>query len=118
MKKYEVDHVCVQTKKLDQLVELFETVFGMEVFKRGGEAPSRKVWLDGGIQINEAEEFSPAGGMDHLAVNVPESEQAKVFEEAAKFGCSQVPGLKEYQWIYLPEGQILELTDITKRQMK
>lgn len=118
MRKYEVDHVCILTKDLEKTVKLFEDVFGMEVFKTAGQAPTRKIWMDGGVQINEAVEFEPIGGMDHLAIDVPEAEHEEVCKKAFEYGCTQVPGLKEYQWIYLPEGQMVELTDVTKRQPK
>lgn len=117
MKKYTIDHVCLLTKELDKTIALFENVFGMEVFHSIGEAPGRKVWLDGGVQLVETEkDFEPAGGMDHFAIDVPESEHEEVFKKAAEYGCTQVPGLKQYQWVYLPEGQMLELTDFTNKR--
>ncbi len=115
MKKYRVDHVCILTKDLDNTIKMFKEVFGMESINEAGEAPSRKVWLDGGIQVNEAADFTVKGGMDHLAINVPEEEHKEIFEKAVAYGCKQVPGMKEYQWIYLPDGQIAELTDFTER---
>lgn len=115
MKKYVVDHVCILTKEMDNLLALFKNVFGMEIVRSLGEAPARKIWLDGGVQINEAAEFEPTGGMDHLAINVPEAEHEEIFKKAAEYGCKQVEGMKQYQWIYLPEGQMVELTNITQK---
>ena len=95
MKKYSIDHVCLYTKDLDATVRMFTEVFGMEVFKTGGAAPARKVWLDGGIQLNEAGDFEAIGGMDHYAINVSAGERKEIFEKLAAFGCSQVEGLQE-----------------------
>ena len=114
MKKYVIDHICLASKDIEQTIKLFEEAFGMEIVKSVGDAPSRKIWFDGGIQVNEIQEFDPKGGMDHFALNVPENEKKEVFEKATAFGCTQVDGMEQYQWIRMPEGQIIELTDITE----
>jgi len=113
MVKYQVDHVCILTAQLERTITVFEKVFGMEVFKTAGTAPSRKVWLDGGIQLNETEALPENGIYDHIAINVPFCDQEALFAVAEKYGCTQAEGLKAFQWIRLPEGQLLELTDLT-----
>jgi len=115
MKKYSVDHVCLAVKDIDAAIRFYSEVFGMSVFQALGAAPERKVWLDGGVQLVEAAEVTAGGGTDHFALNVPEAEHEEICARAAAFGCKQVEGKKLHQWLTLPDGQVLELTDITQK---
>ena len=114
MKKYMVDHVCLLVKDLENAKRLFTEVFGMEPLKEEGQSPRRKIWLDGGIQLNETADIETEGGIDHFALDVPAEEMAGIFEKTLAYGCSQVPGVTPCQWIRMPDGQVIELTNVTR----
>ena len=118
MKKYMVDHVCLSVKDLDAAIRFYTEVFGMSVFQTVGEKPARKIWLDGGIQLAEVTDVASGCGVDHFALNVPEAEHEAICARAADYGCVLTEGKKLYQWLTLPDGQILELTDITQQHNK
>lgn len=109
MKKYGLDHVCLVSQNVEGSIEFFHDVFGMEVLKTTGEAPKRKVWLDGGIQINEGSKYGDGeGGVDHFAIFVPEEETPEILEKVKDYGCTVLdrPG----QWFLMPDGVLVELS--------
>lgn len=48
-----LDHVALNVAHMEETLEFFQTVFGMEVAKANGDAPMRKVWLRQGIQLKK-----------------------------------------------------------------
>ncbi len=64
-----IDHVAIKVNNLEESVQFFEEVFGMEIEKTAGEKPVRKVWFKEGIQLNEEAVKITAGGvMDHIGI--------------------------------------------------
>mgnify|MGYP005758636193 FL=1 len=101
-----LEHMAIRVRDLEWHIRFFEEVFGMPVKKRMGEAPNRKVWLEGGIQLNETTEFDgPEGRADHLGIMTDDVEGA--LDRAYARGVREMKQGKN--WIELPDGLCIEV---------
>ena len=101
-----IDHVAIKVNNLEESVQFFEEVFGMEIEKTAGEKPVRKVWFKEGIQLNEeAGKIAADGVMDHIGIYTDNEDM--VLEKSEKYGCRNLPNGKN--WIQTPTGLIIEL---------
>lgn len=101
-----VDHVGFKTTDLEASVKFFEDVFGMTVREVKGEAPSRKLWMDQGLQLNEAAAYDHGeNAFHHLALHV--DDKAEILSKIGAYGCRQLEG-KDH-WFAMPDGMLIEL---------
>ncbi len=101
-----LEHMAIKVKDLDWHIRFFEEVFGMKVRMEMGEAPNRKVWLHGGIQMNEDVDFENIEGRsDHMGIMT--DEQESVLEKAYEIGVTELP--QGHNWIQLPSGLCIEV---------
>jgi catechol 2,3-dioxygenase-like lactoylglutathione lyase family enzyme len=101
-----IDHVAIKVNNLEESVQFFEEVFGMEIEKTAGEKPVRKVWFKEGIQLNEEAVKITAGGvMDHIGIYTDNEDI--ILEKSRKYGCRNLPNGEN--WIQTPAGLIIEL---------
>lgn len=101
-----VDHVGLKTTDLEASVKFFEEVFGMTVKEVRGEAPSRKLWMDQGLQLNEVAEYSHTqSAFHHLALHVDDKEE--ILSKIGAYGCKKLEG-KDH-WFAMPDGVLIEL---------
>ena len=47
-----LEHMALRVKDLEWHIRFFEEVFGMQTRMEMGDAPNRKIWLDGGSSGN------------------------------------------------------------------
>lgn len=103
-----LEHMALRVKDLDWHIRFFEEVFGMQTRMEMGEAPDRKIWLDGGLQFNETEDFDgPEGRADHLGIMTEDMEE--VLKKAYERGAEEMP--QGHNWIRLPEGMCIEVIE-------
>lgn len=101
-----MDHVAIKVSNLEESVQFFEEVFGMEVAKTAGEKPIRKVWFKEGIQLNEVDGNTITDGiMDHIGIYT--DDQSVILEKSKKYGCRNLPNGNN--WIQTPTGIRIEL---------
>lgn len=107
--KAALTHAALNVRDFEWYLSFFEDIFGMKEEKRQGSMPYRKIWLDGGIQLNECQaDITSAGPMDHLGF---ESDDAGGVVEAAKArGCIAVPFRPT--WFILPNGVVIEMKQL------
>ena len=99
-------HVAVNSANFDQTVRFFQEVFQMEISRTRGDAPSRQLWFQQGIQVNEVPEtFTAAGSCDHIGIEV--SNQEEVLSKIPAFDGKVLPG--KPHWFLMPEGFVIEL---------
>lgn len=103
-----LEHMALRVKDLEWHIRFFEEVFGMKIRMEMGDAPNRKIWLDGGLQFNETEDFDgPEGRADHLGIMT--EDMAKVLKKAYERGAEEMP--QGHNWIRLPEGMCIEVIE-------
>lgn len=102
-----LEHMALKVKDLDWHVNFFSTYFDMPIIDEMGEAPERKVWLRGGIQMNEDVSFKgPEGRADHLGLVVENLDETL----DAIYGIEGVVQLPQGRnWVQIPSGIHLEI---------
>lgn len=101
-----LDHVALNVVHMEETLEFFQTVFGMEVAKTNGDAPMRKVWLRQGIQLNETPNKTFENGvMDHIAIHVEDI--STIMKEVKHRNLPLIPGKEN--WFCLSNGVVIEL---------
>jgi len=101
-----LEHNAIKVQNMDWYVQFFDDVFGMKVRKIMGQAPKRKIWLWGGIQLNETIEFhSPEGREEHLGIMT--DNVIEVLEKAYAYGVAELQ--EGHNWIQLPDGLHIEV---------
>ena len=101
-------HVCVNSVNFEETVRFFQEVFQMEISHTRGTAPSRKLWFQEGIQVNEAAHADSAGNLyDHIGIHVDNKEET--LAKARAFGCTILPD--KPKWFYTPDGTLIELME-------
>jgi len=104
--KSKLHHVALNVHDLEWYAAFFQDVFHMEVRKTAGDAPSRKIWLMEGIQLNECQDESDIGNVcDHISIAVPDV--AGTVDAALSAGCTTLPNGEH--WFSLPNGVMVEL---------
>ena len=86
-----IDHAAFNAADPAWYVEFFRAVFGMEVVRevRDETGALRRVWLDGGVQIDRGEE-RPNGLITHLSLRTPD--MALAVQDALARGAASVEG--------------------------
>lgn len=103
-----IDHVAIKVNNLEESVQFFEEVFGMEIEKTAGEKPVRKVWFKEGIQLNETDGDIERGGMlDHIGIYT--DNQSAVLGKSWEYGCKKLPNGDN--WFENPLGLKVELKE-------
>ena len=103
----QLHHVAVNTANFEETVKFFEELFDMEVSRKTGDAPNRKLWFRQGIQVCEVTEAAPGGNRcDHIGIQVPNREAA--LQKALTMGCKAVEG-KPAHWFLTPDDIVIEL---------
>ena len=103
-----LEHMALRVKDLEWHIDFFEKVFGMKITSEMGEAPNRKVWLDGGIQFNETADFEgPEGRADHLGIMTDRIDE--VLEKAYNLGVEEM--IQGHNWIRLKSGLCIEVIE-------
>lgn len=101
-----LEHTALQVRNLDWYIHFFKDVFEMDIRMTMGEAPHRKVWLYGGIQLNENPDFTPqAGFLDHLGLMTDDLDKA--LAKVYTYDVQEQP--QGRNWVALPDGIILEI---------
>ncbi|MBR2591489.1 MAG: VOC family protein [Oscillospiraceae bacterium] len=104
-----LNHAALNVRDFEWYLNFFEDVFGMKEEKRQGVMPYRKIWLDGGIQLNECQvEIDSEGPMDHLGFTADDVDA--VIKEAKDRGCIAVP--YKPTWFILPNGVVIEMKQL------
>ncbi len=104
--KAALTHAALNVRDFEWYLNFFEDVFGMKEEKRQGNMPYRKIWLDGGIQLNECQaDTDSAGVLDHLGLVADDVDA--VIEAAKARGCITVPFRPT--WFILPNGVVIEM---------
>lgn len=103
--KTNIHHVAITVSEFDQYAELFKQVFEMQVEKKSGQKPNRKIWFRQGIQLNECSSPSPL--FDHIGISA--GNQEELLTRAQKYGCTPLP--EGSNWFALPNGIRVELKD-------
>lgn len=104
--KSQLHHVALNVQDIKWYTSFFQEIFGMEIRKTTGSAPSRKLWFTEGIQLNECQEMPVIGGAyDHVSIAVPDV--AETVRAALKAGCTPLPN--GAHWFALPNGTMVEL---------
>ncbi len=102
-----VEHVAVSVTDMNWHINLFSDVFGMMVTKHKGALENPEIaWLSGGIQLLRKSQAEVCG-VDHLGIVVTDL-------DAVLHLLKSIPGVtpaagKDFNWIVLSEGIILEL---------
>lgn len=108
-----LEHMALRVKDLDWHIDFFKNIFDMQVTMEMGEAPYRKVWLDGGLQLNETPDFEgPEGRADHLGIMTQDMD--KVLEKAYALGVKELP--QGHNWICLESGLCIEVIEEKKKE--
>ena len=105
-----IHHVAIDVADLEGTLAFFREVFGMTVIReKGPEGRPDSVWLDGGVQLDRAEDASPENGrFSHLSFRT--TDIPAVIERAKAFGAVPVPGKGEH-WFMLPDGLRFEMKE-------
>lgn len=101
-----VEHTAFIVRDIVPMIDFFAEVLGMGVTKRDGtpEAPTQ-VWLQGGIQLIAAPDFSgPEGRFGHLGI-VCKDVPAAIEAARARGAVSTAKG---DHWLLLDNGILLE----------
>ena len=99
-------HMAINSANFEQTVRFFQEVFQMEVSRTRGDAPSRQLWFQQGIQINEVSEIAPAEGVwDHVGIEV--SDKVDILNKISSYGCTVLPN--KPHWFRTPDGFVIEL---------
>ena len=99
-------HMAINSANFDRTVQFFQEVFGMEISRTRGDAPSRQLWFKEGIQINEQPAVSPATGVwDHVGIAVSSKEE--ILSKIPAYDCSILPD--KPHWFLTPDGFVIEL---------
>lgn len=102
-----VDHVAYKCNNMDEVLTFFHDVFGMNIKEVRGEAPSRKIWTDGGLQLNEVTtDLEKDHIYDHLGLHVDDI--PATMAKAVACGAVPLKG-KEDHWFTAPWGMVIEL---------
>ncbi len=105
-----VTHVAFDVDQFDWYKNFFENVYGMEIDREDGEAPARRIWFKGGIQLNETEETrSPIEIFDHVCL-LAEDVQGFV-AKAIEAGSRKHPDETKGHWFLMPNGMQVEVMD-------
>ena len=105
-----VTHVAFDVDQFDWYKNFFKNVYGMEIDREDGEAPARRIWFKGGIQLNETEEKrSPVEIFDHVCL-LAQDVQGFV-EKAIEAGCERHPDETKGHWFVMPNGMQVEVMD-------
>lgn len=100
-------HVAFNVKDIDWYLGLFKDAFGMNVSRTVGESPKRKIWLTGGIQLNENACEGENGCFDHVAIEVEDI--CTTVNLLCQRGCKHSD--RGENWIQLPNNVVIELLD-------
>ena len=102
----QLDHVAINSEKIEEMVEFFTNVFQMTVSRKAGARPHRQVWFDQGIQINESVDIHRGNSLyHHIALRVDDKDS--IIESAKIHGCSLVEG--KNGWLLTGDGIVIEL---------
>lgn len=103
-----MDHAAFQTRELDKWVDFFMGVFDMTITQRAEGNGLRKIWLSGGIQLNENPQASTdLGAFDHIALTTKTYEQT--IQRSLDAGCVQTPAGPN--WVRTPFGMVIEILE-------
>lgn len=106
--KIQLNHVALSVKDLEWHVHFFHKVLGMSIKKSAGERPTRKVWFNEGIQLNEVTEMrEDVGVYNHLGIETNDVRQT--LERVYLNGCTE--SSQGEQWFCLPSGIVIELKE-------
>jgi len=101
-----LEHNAIRVKDVEWYLKFFAEVFNMRQRKILGTAPHRKVWLWGGLQLNETGYFaSGEGRQEHLGIMTDDVPMA--LTKAAEYGVKPLPEGKN--WFELPDGLHIEV---------
>lgn len=102
-----VDHVALKCSDVDETLEFFQKVFGMTIKEIRGAAPSRKIWTNEGLQLNEVTVCTNTdAAFDHVGFHVEDI--SETMKKAVECGATPIKG-KEDHWFVLPNGLVVEL---------
>lgn len=104
-----VEHTAIYVKDILWHIRFFEEVFGMTVLHlEGTHKLPRKVWLSGGIQINEDKGFyAQEGRLAHLGITT--DDLSLCLEAAYERGVTTMSNGQGKNWIRLPDGLCIEV---------
>lgn len=101
-----IDHVALSVNEFDWYVDFFQTVFYMEIEKKAGEYPNRKIWFDQGIQLNESIKQGVAGELyHHIAIRVANPKMT--YEKLDKIACKK--SNKSDNWYIIKDVLLIEI---------
>lgn len=107
--KPKLHHIALNVCDMEWYAALFQEIFHLEIRKREGTAPYRKIWFFEGLQLNECVDIPAQGDIcDHISFSTSNIEET--VEAALTAGCMPVPNKKN--WFALPNGLKVELMKI------
>jgi catechol 2,3-dioxygenase-like lactoylglutathione lyase family enzyme len=115
-KKSYLEHVAYFVRDIQWHIRFFKDALGMDIVNIDGDIkdPSQ-VWLEGGLQLISAPDFTePAGGMGHIAIVTEDLEQA--LKEVYSWNVTKQA--KGENWVGLPDGLVLELIQASGNSIK
>ncbi len=99
-------HVAIATIDFEEYKELFEKL-GMTIQREVGEAPTRQLWFNEGIQLKEVSSLEYGTNVDHIALGTKDIEGT--IKIALSNGCKL--DLRGNNWFILSNGTKIELME-------
>lgn len=104
----QLNHVALSVEEFEWHVHFFHEVLGMSIKKSAGEKPTRKIWFNEGIQLNEVTKtIEDIGVCNHLGIET--SDVRQTLKRAYLNGCTE--SSQGEQWFCLPSGIVIELKE-------
>lgn len=99
-------HVAIVTIDFEEYKELFEKL-GMTIQREVGEAPTRQLWFNEGIQLKEVSSLEYGTNVDHIALGTKDIEGT--IRIALSNGCKL--DSRGNNWFILSNGTKIELME-------